>query len=404
MVFHFITAPITKTTKKQKRKGWDIIHPRPFSERSFAMLIICNRNDLLKAVGIVSKAVSVRTTMPILEDILLDAEGDTLTLLGNDLEMGIQTCIEAVVRAEGSAAVNARMFSEIIRRLPDEDVKLETTDDNHMTIECARSKFTIGILPGRDFPRLPEIKHEKEIMVSQSILRSMINNTIFSIAPENSGRPVLTGELFDIRDGYLYIVAVDGFRISMRRTMVQCSQNFKVTVPGKALSEINKILETEEDSIATIVFTGKHALFTMNRTVVLTRLLEGNFLNYERNLAMEFKTKVTVDRRELLSSVDRAALISRESKNSPIRLEIDEEKIVITSNAETGSSREEVPVKIEGEGLTIAFNPKYYLDALKAAEGDEVVINYASALTPCIIEATEGSDYKYFILPIRLHS
>lgn len=368
------------------------------------MLIICNRNDLLKAVGIVSKAVSVRTTMPILEDILLDAEGDTLTLLGNDLEMGIQTSIEAVVRAEGSAAVNARMFSEIIRRLPDEDVKLETTDDNHMTIECARSQFTIGILPGRDFPRLPEIKHEKEIMVSQSILRSMINNTIFSIAPENSGRPVLTGELFDIRDGYLYIVAVDGFRISMRRTMVQCSQNFKVTVPGKALSEINKILETEEDSIATIVFTGKHALFTMNRTVVLTRLLEGNFLNYERNLAMEFKTKVTVDRRELLSSVDRAALISRESKNSPIRLEIDEEKIVITSNAETGSSREEVPVKIEGEGLTIAFNPKYYLDALKAAEGDEVVINYASALTPCIIEATEGSDYKYFILPIRLHS
>ena len=368
------------------------------------MLIICNRNDLLKAVGIVSKAVSVRTTMPILEDILLDAEGDTLTLLGNDLEMGIQTSIEAVVRAEGSAAVNARMFSEIIRRLPDEDVKLETSEDNHMTIECARSKFTIGILPGKDIPRLPEVKHEKEIMVSQSILRSMISNTIFSIAPENSGRPVLTGELFDIRDGYLYIVAVDGFRISMRRTPVQCDQNFKVTVPGKALSEINKILEAEEDSIATIVFTGKHALFMMNQTIVLTRLLEGNFLNYERNLAMEFKTKVTVDRKEMLSSVDRAALISRESKNSPIRLEINDGKIIITSNAETGSSREEVPVQIEGEGLTIAFNPKYYLDALKAAEGDEVVINYASALTPCIIEATEGSDYKYFILPIRLHS
>lgn len=367
------------------------------------MLIICSRNDLLKAVGIVSKAVSVRTTMPILEDILLEANGNTLTLLGNDLEMGIQTSIEAVVRSEGSVAVNARMFGEIIRRLPDEDVKLETTDDNRMSIECARSVFTVGTLSGKDFPRLPEIKREQEIMIPQSVLRNMITNTIFSIAAENSGRPVLTGELFDIRGGYLYIVAVDGFRISMRRCKVQCQEEFKVTVPGKALSEINKILETEEDSLATISFTGKHAMFKMNETIVLTRLLEGSFLNYERNLQMDFKTTVKVNRREMADSVDRAALISRESKNSPIRLEIEDGKIVITSNAETGTSREEVPVEIDGEGLTIAFNPKYYLDALKASEGDEIIIKFASPLTPCIIQATEGEDFKYFILPIRMH-
>lgn len=369
------------------------------------MIIICNKGDLLKAVGTVSKAVSVRTTMPILEDILLDGEGTTLTLLGNDLEMGIQTSIEAVVRAEGSVAVNARMFSEIIRRLPDEDVKIETTDDNHMTIECARSKFTIGTLPGKDFPKLPEIKKELEIMVNQAVLRDMITNTLFSVAPENSGRPVLTGELFDVRDGYLYVVAVDGFRISAKRAKVQCSQNFKVTIPGKALSEINKILESEEDSVATVVFTGKHAMFSMNQTIVLTRLLEGTFLNYERNLEMEFQTRIKVDRKELLDSVDRAALISRESKNNPIRLEIDHEKILITSNAETGTAREEVECSMEkGEGLTIAFNPKYYMDALKAASDDEIVINYSSSLTPCIIEGKDSSDYKYFILPIRLHN
>lgn len=368
------------------------------------MIIVCNRNDLLKAVGTVSKAVSVRTTMPILEDILLEGTGNTLTLLGNDLDMGIQTSIEAVVRSEGSVAVNARMFGEIVRRLPDEDVKIETIGDNQMSIECARSKFTVSTLSGKDFPRLPEIKKEQEIMIHQSVLRDMISNTIFSIAPENSGRPVLTGELFDIRGGYLYIVAVDGFRISCKRAKIQSEQEFKVTIPGKALSEINKILDTEEDSIATMVFTGKHAMFMINQTIVLTRLLEGTFLNYQRNLEMPFETKIVVNKKELLDSVDRAALISRESKNSPIRFEINENKIVITSNAETGTAREEVEIEMKaGEPLTIAFNPKYYMDALKAISDEEIVINMSSSLTPCIIEGSEGGDYQYFILPIRLH-
>jgi len=368
------------------------------------MLIICSKNELLKSVGIVSKAVSTRTTMPILEDILLDAEGKTLTLTGNDMDMGIKTTIEAVVKEEGTICVNAKMFSEMIRRLPDEDVKLKTEENGRMTIDCGRSTFTIGTMNGEDFPQLPTIESKQEIMVSQSILREMISDTIFSVAPENSGRPVLTGELMDIRDGYLYLVAVDGFRISMRRTPVQCQENFKVTVPAKALSEINKILESEEDSLVTVCFTGKHALFKMNNTEVVTRTLEGTFLNYERNLDIEFKSKVTINRKDLLDAVDRAALISRESKNSPIRLDIEEDKVVITSNAETGTSHEEVSLKLEGEGLAIAFNPKYYLEALKAIDDTDIVIKYASSLTPCIIENPDSKDYQYFILPIRMHN
>lgn len=367
------------------------------------MLVICSRNDLMKSVGIVSKAVSTRTTMPILEDILLDAEGNTLTLLGNDMDLGIQTNIEAVVKGEGSICVNAKMFSEMIRRLPDDDVKLET-DNGRMRIECGHSKFTISTMAADDFPRLPEVEGRQEIMLSQSVFRQMINDTIFSIAPENSGRPILTGELMDIRDGYLYLVAVDGFRISMRRTRIQSEENFKVTIPGKAMNEIKNILENEEDSLLTVSFTGKHALFRMNDTVVLTRLLEGTFLNYERNLDMEFKSRIVVNRRELFESVDRAALISRESKNSPIRLEIEDGSMVITSNAENGTSREEVGVSLEGEGITIAFNPKYYLEALKAIDDLEVAILYNSSLTPCIIESLDGKDYQYFILPIRMHN
>ena len=367
------------------------------------MLVICSRNDLMKSVGIVSKAVSTRTTMPILEDILLDAEGNTLTLLGNDMDLGIQTNIEAVVKGEGSICVNAKMFSEMIRRLPDDDVKLET-DNGRMRIDCGHSKFTISTMAADDFPRLPEVEGRQEIMISQSVFRQMINDTIFSIAPENSGRPILTGELMDIRDGYLYLVAVDGFRISMRRTRIQSEENFKLTIPGKAMNEIKNILENEEDSLLTVSFTGKHALFRMNDTVVLTRLLEGTFLNYERNLDMEFKSRIVVNRRELFESVDRAALISRESKNSPIRLEIEDGSMVITSNAENGTSREEVGVSLEGEGITIAFNPKYYLEALKAIDDLEVAILYNSSLTPCIIESLEGKDYQYFILPIRMHN
>lgn len=367
------------------------------------MLIICNRNDLLKSVGIVSKAVSVRTTMPILEDILLSAKGNTLTLLGNDLEMGIQTSIEAVIKKEGEIAVNAKMFSEMIRRLPDEDVKLELSDNGILQIECGHSRFTISTLSGDEFPRLPEIESKQEILISESIFRQLIADTIFSIAPENSGRPILTGELLDIRDGYLYVVAVDGFRISMKKTQVQSSENFQVTVPGKALNEIQKILEAEDDSLMKIRFTGKHALFEMNHTLVLTRLLEGTFLNYERNLNMEFTSKVRVNRKELFDSVDRAALISRESKNSPIRFEIADGHMIITSNAESGSAREEVGVTLEGEGLTIAFNPRYYSEALRAIDDLEVEILFSSALTPCIIQGIDNSDYKYFILPIRLH-
>lgn len=368
------------------------------------MLIICNRNDLLKGVSSVYKAVSTKSTLPLLGCILLKAEGNHLTLLGNDLELAIQTNIEAVIRKEGEIAVNARMFSEIIRRLPDEDVKLETDDNYNMTIECARSKFNLMGQSGEDFPLLPEVETKQQIVIPQATFKNMIRNTIFSIAPEDSGRPILTGELLDIRDGYLYMVAVDGFRISLCRTQVNCNEEFKVTVPGKALTEIHKILENEEDSLMTLCFTGRHVLFQMNETIVLTRLLEGEFLAYQRNLNMEFQSKITVFKQELLDSVDRAALISRESKNSPIRLQIEKEKMIITSNAENGSAYEEVALTLEGEELSIAFNPRYYLEALKAIEEEEICIKFCTSLTPCIIQGTKSEDAQYFILPIRLHS
>ncbi len=368
------------------------------------MIVVVNKTNLMKSVNIVSKAVSSKTTLPILECILLTAEDDALTLIGNDMEIGIKTSFEAVVREEGQMAVNARIFAEIIRRLPEEDIRITADEENNITIECGRSKFDIKGQNAVEFPPFPEITQSEALVLPQKAFKDMIKNTIFSIAPEDSGRPILTGELMDIRDGYLYLVAVDGFRISMRRMPVNFSEEKKVTVPGKALNELQKILEAEEDSLMSVRLTGKQAIFEMNQTTVVTRLLEGEFLQYQRNLNMDFTTRVTVQTKELLDSVDRAALISRESKNSPIRLQIENDKIVITSNAEKGSAYEEVEAKLDGEGLAIAFNPRYYLEALKAAESEKVTILFSSSLTPCIIRDEETEDYKYFILPIRLHN
>lgn len=368
------------------------------------MYLICNKSDLIKGVGTVSKAVSVKTTMPILECILMEATGTELTLVGNDMDLGIQTTIEARIKEEGLIAVNAKLFSEIIRKLPDEDVYIETDERNAITIRCAKSKFTVPGQDGTQFPQLPRVESENGFVISQGTFKDMIRQTIFSIASEDSGRPVLTGELIDVRGGYLHLVAVDGFRISMRRTAINSPIDFKVVVPGKALSEINKILESEEDAVMQVVFTGKYIMFTMNNAIVVTRLLDGDYLQYERNLNMSFATSVRVNRKELTDSIDRAALISRESKNSPVRLEIGSDTMIITSNTEKGSAYEEVPITIDGDGLNVAFNPRYYLEALRSIDDEEVEILYASSLNPCIIQAVDGDDYKYFILPIRLHS
>lgn len=368
------------------------------------MYFICNKNDLIKGVNIVSKAVSTKTTMPILECILLEANDQKVTLIGNDMDMGIQTTMDAIIKEEGIIAVNAKIFSEIIRKLPDDDIHFETDDANTITIRCAKSKFSIPGQNGEEFPALPQVESDNSFVISQGTFKDMIRQTIFSIAAEDSGRPILTGELIDVREGYLHLVAVDGFRISMRRTPINSPIDFKVTVPGKALNEIHKILESEEDALMTVMFTGKYIMFKMNDAIVVTRLLEGDFLQYQRNLNMECSTKVRINKKELLDSIDRAALISKESKNSPVRLEIQNQNLIITSNTEKGSAYEEVALSLEGDGLTIAFNPRYYLEALRSIDDDEIEILFASSLTPCIIKNTETEDYKYFILPIRLHS
>lgn len=368
------------------------------------MHIYCRQDLLLNGINTVLKACSTKTTMPILECILLTAVNNKLTLVGNNLELGIESTIDADVIGEGHIALEAKIFSEIIRRMPGEVIEI-SSDDNYMTsIVSEKSKFQIAGQSGKDFPSLPNVEKVNSCTINQIALKEMIRQTIFSVAQDET-RPILTGEMLQIKNNSLNMVAVDGYRISYRKIQLSNeNEDIEVVIPGKTLGEINKILSSEEDEIVNIYFGDKHVLFDLGESKVVSRLLEGDFLRYEQVFSPDYETKILVDRKNFLMSIERAALISREGKKNPIRVEIDGDKMIITSNAELGTSREELDVILEGKEIVIAFNPKYLIDALRAIEDDNVYIQFISSLTPCIINPEEGDHYKYLILPIRVNS
>ncbi|MBP3887916.1 MAG: DNA polymerase III subunit beta [Cellulosilyticum sp.] len=368
------------------------------------MHIYCRQDLLLNSINTVLKACSTKTTMPILECILLTATNNKLTLVGNNLELGIESTIDADVIGEGCIALEAKIFSEIIRRMPGEVIEISTDDNYTTSIVSEKSKFQISGQSGKDFPALPKVEKVNACTVNQIDLKEMIRQTIFSVAQDET-RPILTGEMLQIKNNSLNMVAVDGYRISYRKMELSNeNDDIEVVIPGRTLGEINKILSSEENQTVNIYFGDKHVLFDLGESKVVSRLLEGDFLRYEQVFSPDYETKILVDRKSFLMSIERAALISREGKKNPIRVEIDGDKMIITSNAELGTSREELDVVLEGKEIVIAFNPKYLIDALKAIDDDNIFIQFISSLTPCIINPEEGDQYKYLILPIRVNS
>lgn len=368
------------------------------------MHIYCRQDLLLNSINTVLKACSTKTTMSILECILLTATNNKLTLVGNNLELGIESTIDADVLNEGCIALEAKIFSEIIRRMPGEVIEL-STDENYVTsIISEKSKFQISGQSGQDFPSLPKVDKVNACTINQIDLKEMIRQTIFSVAQDET-RPILTGEMLQVKNNSLNMVAVDGYRISYRKMELSNeNDDIEVVIPGRTLGEINKILSSEENQKVNIYFSDKHVLFDLGDSKVVSRLLEGDFLRYEQVFSPDYETKILVDRKNFLMSIERAALISREGKKNPIRVEIDGDKMIITSNAELGTSREELDVILEGKEIVIAFNPKYLIDALRVIEDDKVYIQFISALTPCTINPEQGDQYKYLILPIRVNS
>lgn len=367
------------------------------------MKIICHKNDLLSSVNKSLKAISTRSTMPILQCILLQATSDDFKLVSNDLELGIESHVKAEIIESGSVAIDSRIFSEIIKKLPDAMVEITVNENNLTKIVCQNSKFNIPGQSSTEFIQLPQVVKEKSISIQQSVLKDMIHQTLFSIAVKEI-KPLLTGELIEIKQNKLSIVSMDGYRISIRQ--IEFTDEFEdiaVVVPGKTLSEISKILSSDEADMMSVYFTDKHILFELEDSIIVSRLLEGVYPKYESLFSADYDTLITIDRKKLMMSIERAALIARESKKSPVKFDIKESRLVITSNTELGNVYEEIEIKKEGQELEIAFNPRYLIDSLKVIEDEEICLQFTSLLNPCIIRQVSKKDYKYLILPVRVN-
>ncbi|MBD5475069.1 MAG: DNA polymerase III subunit beta [Lachnospiraceae bacterium] len=364
------------------------------------MKIVCTKSSLLSGVQIVSKAVPSKTTMSILECILVDTRNGEIKLTANDMELGIETIIDGEIIEKGMIALDAKIFLEIVRKLPDSDIMIETNDSYKTTIICEKAKFNIIGKSGEDFSFLPEIERNDSIVLSQFTLKEVIRQTIFSIA-DNDNNKLMTGELFEISDDSLKVVSLDGHRISIRKIALKNSYNDKkVVVPGKTLNEISKILSGDMDKDVNLYFTDKHILLEFDRTIVVSRLIEGEYFNINQMLSSDYETKVKINKKELLDCIDRATLLVKEGDKKPIIIDIKDGSMELKMNSTVGSMDEEIDIAKEGKDLMIGFNPKFLIDSLRVIEDEEVDLYMVNPKAPCFIRNSEES-YIYVILPVN---
>ena len=367
------------------------------------MKIKCSKSNLSNALNIVSKAVSTKTTMPILECILVDVYADCIKLTANDLEIGIETVLEGEVIEMGRIAIEAKIFNDIIRKLPDSDIFIESTPDYKTIIRCEKSKFVISSKSGEDFTELPQIEKEKSIELSQFSLKEIIRQTIFSIS-DNENNKLMTGELFEVKDGVLQVVSLDGHRISLRNLQLKGnSSNVSVVVPGKTLNDLSKIITGGVDDMVTIYFTDRHILFEYDHTMVVSRLLEGEYFKIVQMLSMDHKIKVKVNNKEFFNCIDRATILMRESDKKPIVVSIKEDRMYLKVDTMMGSMDEEIDITKDGEEIIIGFNPKFLTDVLKVIDDEDIYIYMRDAKSPCIIRDDAGT-YIYVVLPVNINA
>lgn len=369
------------------------------------MKIICEKDKILKALNSVIKAVANKTTMPILEGILIQTNENEIKFTSYDLELGIEYIMDAQVTEQGNTVVNATMFSEIIRKLPDTEINITLNEQNLLVIECEGSLYKLATMNPEEFPELPKINIENSITVAQNTLKNMIRKTIFAVSVEEN-RPIFTGCLFEIANKRLNVVAVDGFRLAWNSTILDnVSNNFSAVIPGKTLNEVNKIILDSTTPI-TIGVSKNQALFEMENCKIVTRLLDGEFLNYSSVVPQVWETRVRANKSSLQNCFERISLISASSiekeKKYPVKISIDIGKVTISCTNQTGDAKEELYVTTEGKNLEAGFNPKYFLDALKVIEDEEIFIDFGSNISPSVIRAIDNDEYSYMILPIRL--
>ena len=364
------------------------------------MKLICSKAALLNGLQVVSKAVPNKTTMSILECILIDSTDGQIRLTANDMELGIETIIEGEILEKGIIALDAKIFLDIVRKLPDNDITLTTDASFKTSITCEKAKFNILGKSGEDFSYLPDIERNDSIVLSQFTLKEVIRQTIFSISDNDSNR-LMSGELFEINGDTLRVASLDGHRISIRRISLKESYPAKkVIVPGKTLNEISKILGGDADQDVTIYFTDKHIVFEFDNTTVVSRLIEGEYFKIDQMLSSDYETKVTIRKKELLDCIDRATLLIKEGDKKPIIISITDGSMELKINSTVGSMDEEIDIDKLGKDLMIGFNPRFLIDALRVIDDETITIYLVNPKAPCFIRDEENS-YIYLILPVN---
>ena len=364
----------------------------------------CSKEDLIIGLNNVTKTVTSKTTMPILEGVLIETYSNNIKLTTNDLEIGSEYIIKADIEISGSTVVDLKTFNEIIRKIESEEISFEI-ESNIFIIKSTSGIFKLLTMNPEEFTRLPVFNVDKEITISEKMFKDMVKKTVFATSNDHN-RPVYTGALINVQDDIVDIVGIDGFRMAIRKEYLNKSSDFRAIIPAKALTEIIKSMSEEEDEIVKIGVNKNQALFRMGPCTVVSRIIEGDFLNYNSIIPSDVDTKVRIGRKNLLESLERVSIFSKEvsekDKKVPVKINISIDLFQISCVSVTGDAKEKVNAVIEGKNLEIGFNPRYLIEALKAIDDDELELDFTSSVLPLIIKPITGNSYVYMVLPVKL--
>ncbi len=367
------------------------------------MKFSCEKALLQSAINIASRTVAQKSSIPALEGLLLHAADGALTVSGYNMQTGIRTRVSADVPEPGELVLNARLFGDIVRKMPDDSVVFTADDKNLVHVSCGDADFEIPGLGAGDYPELPEVEDEFSITIQQKLLRSMIEETSFAVST-NESRPVHTGALFEVTDKGLTMVAVDGFRLAIRREKLERIDGgiFSFVAPGSALNEVEKICEDSEET-ACVTLGRRHVLFEVGSTELICRRLEGEFLDYKNAIPRKNPITVTADTKALMQSIDRVSVVISDKLKSPVRCVFDHDRVFLSAKTGNGEAKDVCRISGDGGGLEIGFNNRYLMDALRYAPAEQVCIELNTGVSPAILIPTDGSDrFLYMVLPVRL--
>ena len=367
------------------------------------MKIRCEKKDLQTAVNNVSRVAPSKSPIPALEGILLAAEDASLTLTAYDTKIGIYTVLFADVLENGSIVISARFLSDLVRRLPEGMVTIEADDSFSVSIVCGKTEFHVMGMDAETFPALSEIDAVQNISVPESLLKSMINQTIFSVSASES-RPVYMGILFEVGEDDLTLVAVDGYRLAKRQERIEKARMNPCSfiIPGTSMSEVERLCSSEKKDDVIIALGDKHASFSIGNSVLITRRLEGEFMNYRKSIPSSFRYQAVVEREELIRVIDRVSLVIKDKQSSPIKMIFEDGNLQFYCTTPFGHAEDSCLCSGDGEGMRIGFNDRYFMDALKAASEEKLKLSMNTPSSPIIITAAEGGSYLYMVLPVRL--